>query len=217
MTRRQLNTIYLSLVTVLLCLVSVGYSALEQNLLLSGDVTIWKPREPIIKATSSTDTSTFRSSTYKSKIKIINLDDELNPPANIIASWDIGVSQTGNVMAYIVANQTDNTYYDLYIQGDGHLYANENSQYLFAGLSGVDQINGITKLDVSRVTNMSNMFYSTGANSTIFSLNLGNNFDTSNVTDMSYMFCRTGYNNTSFTLNLGSNFDTSNVTNMSST
>ena len=50
-------------------------------------------------------------------------------------------------MAYITTNQTDNTYYDLYIQGDGHLYANKDSKYLFANLKGVDQINGIDKLN----------------------------------------------------------------------
>ena len=106
-----------------LCL-TVGYSLLSTGLGIAGNITLSKYKEPIIRPTSSSDTTAFRSNTYKQKIKIINLDDEINPPNNIVASWDIGVAQNGNVMAYVTTNQDDNTKYDLYIQGDGHLYAN---------------------------------------------------------------------------------------------
>ena len=170
---------------------------------------------PMIKITSYDDTSTFRSDTYKENIKTITLDNHLNPPSNVIDSWDIGVNQNGDVMAYITKNSSDDTKYDLYIQGDGVLYANPNSSYLFKGLRGVDSIIGIGKLNTTKVTNMSNMFQYTGGNSTSFTLDLGNNFDTSKVTNMEDMFQYAGYYSTSFTLNLGNKFNTSKVTDMS--
>ena len=184
-----------------------------------------RPTLPMIQATQYTydnqfdeyycdDTRAFRSDTYRNKIKTITLGEEINPPENIVDSWDIGVQQNGNVMAYLTVNEDDNTMYDLTIQGDGGLYANPDSSYLFGYLNGVDVINNIDVLNVSKVTNMSNMFNSTGHNSTVFTLDLGDNFDTSKVTNMAGMFNSTGYNSTAFTLDLGDEFDTSKITNM---
>ncbi len=172
-----------------------------------------RPHLPIIKPFNGFhDRTAYRSYAYIEKIKIINLSDEINPPANAIDSWDIGVAQNGNVMAYITANADDNTMYDLTIQGDGALYANPNSSWLFAYITKVDSINNIDVLNTSKVTDMSNMFNFTGYSSTVFTLDLGNNFDTSNVTTMESMFAATGYSSTVFTLELGDKFDTSQVT-----
>ena len=174
-----------------------------------------KPLRSIIKASyGSNDQSTFRA--YRSYIKNVNLDDEINPPANFIRSWDVGVNQNGDVMAYITQNADDNTMYDLYIQGDGALYANPNSSYMFYLFRELDSINNIDVLNTSRVTNMSYMFCSTGSYSSVFTLDLGNNFDTSKVTNMSNMFHETGLGSSVFTLDLGDKFDTSKVTDMSS-
>ena len=175
---------------------------------------ISRPLPPTIKATSSSDTTAFRSSTYKSSIKIINLSDEINPPANVIASWDVGVNQNGDVMAYITRNANDSLKYDLYIQGDGALYANQDSSFLFYNFQNIDSINNIEVLNTSKVTNMRAMFSETGQNSTVFTLDLGNNFDTSNVENMSSMFSMCGHSNTAYTLNLGDKFDTGKVINM---
>ena len=168
----------------------------------------------IIKTTSETDTSAFRSPTYKQKIKTITLDDQINPPNNVIKSWDIGEHQDGDVMAYIKANPDDNTMYDLYIQGDGNLYANEDSSFLFYDLNYVDSLNGIDILNTTKVKNMSSMFDGLGQASNVFTLDLGDNFDTSNVENMQKMFFMTGYSNPGFTIDLGDNFDTNNVENM---
>ena len=92
----------------------------------------------ILMVTDDEDTTAFRSDTYREKIKTINLDDQISPPANVIESWDVGVHQNRDVMAYITQNSDDNTMYDLYIQGDGSLYANPDSKYLFANFNGVD-------------------------------------------------------------------------------
>ena len=178
---------------------------------------ITRPSRPIIKYfTSSTDTSAYRSDTYREKIKTITLAEEINPPANVVESWDLGQDQNGNVMAYVTVNATDNTMYDLYIQGDGRLFANPNSKHLFHYLKGVDVINNIEVLNTSLLTNMHQMFSYLGYNSQVFTLDLGNNFDTSNVTNMYSAFAYAGYSSPVFTLDLGSKFDTSSVENMSS-
>ena len=213
MTRRQLNTFTIICVSFLLCLVTIGYSALQTTLTVSGDVEVLKNRDPVILPASYDSTYAFRDPAYKDKIKTITFSDQLNPPSGFIASWDVGVPQIGNVMAYIKNNATSG-YYDLYIQGDGHLYANENSSFMFYQMTAVDQVNGLDKLDVSRVTDMSQMFWSLGENSQTFTLTIPNNWDTTKVTNMDRMFYWTGYNSTAFTLSLGTNFDTSNVTSM---
>ena len=168
----------------------------------------------ILKSTTTSDTTAFRSATYKTKIKTITFEDKINVPETAIESWDIGVSENGNVMAYVIANANDSTYYDLYIQSDTQLYANKNMAHWFNGLTYVDSINGLELLDTSLTTNMTGMFYDTGKQSTVFTLD-DINFDTSNVTNMNGMFYQTGYNNSTFALDVSS-FDTSNVTNMAS-
>ena len=172
-----------------------------------------RPNQPIIDNYNRLE---FRDDAYRNKIKTITLDDEINPPENVIESWNIGVSNSGTVMAYLTENATDSTMYDLYIQGDGKLYANPNSSYLFYDLKAVDAINNIEALDTSKVVRMDYMFLGTGKNSSVFTLDLGNNFDTSNVTSMRWMFENAGQNSSVFSLNLGDKFDTSKVTNMES-
>ena len=113
----------------------IGYSVLGTDLGITGIINLAKYRLPIIRATSQTDQTAFKILTYRDKIKTITLDDEILPPDNVVASWDISEARNGNVMAYVTPNEDDNTKYDLYIQGNGHLYANEDSSYLFYNLS----------------------------------------------------------------------------------
>ena len=119
---------------VLLMVIGIGYANLDSNLEIVGDITVNKYQNPIIKPTSSSDKTAFRSDTYREKIKIVNLSDEINPPSGVIESWDIGVAQNGNVMAYLTNSTKYSGKYDLYIQGNGHLYAPENSSFLFYDL-----------------------------------------------------------------------------------
>ena len=145
-------------------------------------------------------------------IKTITFGDEINPPANVIESCDFGIHQNGDVMGYITLNATDNTRYDLYIQGDGALYAPNDSSYLFSYYSTLSQINNIEVLNTSKVTTMNYMFSYTSTHYTVspdFVLDLGSNFDTSNVTNMEGMF-----EGVVVGIDLGDKFDTSKVTNM---
>jgi surface protein len=146
----------------------------------------------ILQSTSDSDRTTFRTQKYREKIKKINFENKINIPTDAIESWDIGVSQNGDVMAYVVANKDDSNYYDLYIQSDTQLYANANMSYWFRDFNLVDSINGLELLDTSNTVDMSYMFSYTGFDSAVFTLDVSN-FDTSNVIDMHYMFCKLAY------------------------
>ena len=177
-----------------------------------GEGTAIDKQYAVLKATYKEDTTMFRAPEYKEKIKTITFQDTINVPADAIESWDIGVAQNGNVMAYLVTNPTDSTMYDLYIQANGKIYANRDMRRWFDGFTYVDVINGLELLDTSSAINMSYMFNRTGYYSTSFSLGIVP-FDTSNVTNMSYMFEQAGHDSTEYLIDVSS-FDTSNVTNM---
>lgn len=149
------------------------------------------------------DNNSFRSSQYLTRIRTITFRNTLSNPSNAEKVWNLGTT-TGTVQAYVIKN---GDLYNLYIEGNGSLYANPNSSYLFYGMTNLVRINNMEILNTSRVTNMSYMFADC-VNLNSLSLN---SFSTSRVTKMQHMFenCR----NLS-RLNLG-NFRTYNVTNMS--
>ena len=137
---------------------------------------------------------------YREQIKNITFEDNINIPNDAYKSWDVSDTGNGKVMAYIIPNSTDSSFYDLYIQGDGEIYANKYSRYLFYNFINVDNINNLDLLNTTNVVNMNYMFLKTGYNSLVFTLDLGNNFDTSNVTTMNQMFRQTGYSSLNFSL-----------------
>ncbi|MFK4895359.1 BspA family leucine-rich repeat surface protein [Lactococcus petauri] len=89
---------------------------------------------------------------------------------------------------------------------EGKVIAPSNSRYLFGWLINLQEIEGLSNLDTSHVTNMTGMF-SKGMSLQKIDLS---HFNTSNVEEMSHMFEDT-YSLTSLDF---SNFDTSKVTNM---
>ena len=123
-------------------------------------------------------------------------------------SWDISSAKNKTVMARLVPNTDDTTTNTLYIQGNGGVTANYNSEYLFFRFSKLTEIENLNLLDTSNVISMNHMF---GSCSSLTSLDVSK-FDTSQVTNMLDMFsgCRCL---TSLDV---SKFDTSKVTNMSS-
>ena len=76
------------------------------------------------------------------------------------------------VVAYIIPNSIDSSYYDLYIQSDGEIYANKNSSLLFFQFKNVDSINNIRYLNTSNVTTMYKILHQLGAKNPNFTLNL---------------------------------------------
>ena len=166
----------------------------------------------VLKKTTSRDTTAFRSTTYISKIKNIIFENKINIPNDAIASWDIGVSQNGNVMSYVIANSNDSTYYDLYIQSNTQLYGNADMSYWFANFTKLESIKGLELLDTSATTNMYRLFSTSGKDSEKLKIDI-NCLDTSEVTDMWGLFHSVGQNTTNLTINL-EKIDTSKVEDM---
>ena len=122
---------------------------------------------------------------------------------------DYSANGDGSVKAWVTGTE-------LYIGGYEKIIAGKSLFRAFMGGYKINKITGLEMLDTSNVTNMAYMFYACGSESTVFTLDLGDNFDTSKVKNMTYMFCNCGKNSTKFALDLGDNFDTSNVTQMNS-
>ena len=116
------------------------------------------------------DQTAFRSDTYREKIKTITFEKEINIPTDATESWDIGVSQNGNVMAYVIPNATNSANYDLFIQSDTQLYANKDMSWWFNIFRNLETIKNLNILDTSDVTNMAYMFSHAGYNSTKVSI-----------------------------------------------
>ena len=165
---------------------SIGYSLLTSNLEIQGEVSISKV-DSILLAVEENNEIAFRSTEYKTKIKTITFENKINVPETAVASWDIGVSQIGNVMAYLLINEEDNTLYDLYIQGNNTLYANENMSWWFSGFENLTEIININLLDTSKTTDMSWLF---SGSAKLTELNL-NSWDTKNVLTIQGIFSET--------------------------
>ena len=141
------------------------------------------------------------------RIKSITFETSINIP-NGTDTYDFTATKNGKVISFVRNHPTESGYYDLAIQGDGAVYANPDSSYLFSIFPSLNKINNIHLLNTSKVENMQAMF----SHIPIAELNLSS-WDTRKVTNMSYMFQSTGIGAGQFKVTLG--FDTSNVTNMS--
>ncbi len=137
-------------------------------------------------------------SDYQSKdIKSITFLDSLKDiPRD---AWDVSEAQDGSVMAWVIDGA-------LYIAGNGGVYGNEDSSFLFASYRNVESINFNDCFYTEDITDMSRMFLNCQS---LTSLDLSS-FQTSNVTNMYSMFSEC----VSLTDLDISSFDTSNVTSM---
>ena len=149
----------------------------------------------------------YKSSQKRYAITKITIVDEYTPTGSENESWDASAKLDKSVMAYRTGTE-------IVIAGNGFgkIYANADSSYAFSytdrfsSFSNLTEIDGLTLLDTSNVTNMTQMFYGC---SKLTSLDVGG-FNTAKVTNMSQMFdmCE---KLTSLDV---SGFDTSKVTNM---
>ncbi len=126
-------------------------------------------------------------------------------------AWTSG-SNAFDITAYIKANSSDSTKYDIIFYSPVTIYAPTDSSKLFGNYNSsstiLSQLTSLTfgNFNTSKVTNMAYMFYQCG----LTTLDL-TSFNTSSVNNMYYMF----YNCTALTSVNVSSFDTSNVANMS--
>ena len=152
---------------------------------------------------------------YSQQIKNIYIENESRDITDYAYKFDVSEKQNGRVMAYLIDNEDDDNYYNLYLQADGLIYPNTNASYYFFDMRYLSVIDNLEGLDTSNVTNMKGMFYYAGYKNPEFTLDLGNKFDTSKVEDMSFMFAFVGKESKVLTIDV-SNFNTSNVTDMNS-
>ena len=142
----------------------------------------------------------------QSTVTKIVFQDSISKIEGESESWDISSAKNKTVMARLVPNTDDTTTNTLYIQGNGGVTANYDSNHLFYQFRKLTEIENINLLDTSNVTNMWYMFRDC---SSLTSLDVSK-FDTSNVTNMSSMFSEC---NSLTNLDV-SNFNTSKIKNM---
>ena len=197
----------------LLLFLCVGYAAFSTNLSITTKGNI-KEQTRVIQCWDNTSQTDFHSDFYKQNIVSVTFLDNNNVPSNATDSWNVSEDkENGEVMAWVVPNNNDNTKYDLYIGAPAGVIANENSSYLFWYFRAVVSIEFNDNFDTRNVTNMQSMFSNCH---NIVTLDLSN-FDTGNVTNMNAMF---GANiSISYmklqNLILSDRFNTSNVMDMS--
>ena len=126
----------------------------------------------------------FWNSTYRSKITKIITKDSINIPENAVEVWDISSTASGNVIAYIVNDNTENGTYIAYIEGNGKKVYACNIGRLFRGFDILESID-LSYLDCSNVTDMYEWF---SAESTLNSIIGLNTINALNVTDIRNLF-----------------------------
>ena len=122
-----------------------------------------------------------------------------------------GTAGVSDITAYVKANSSDSTKYDVIFYSPVTIYAPQDSSYLFSSSTTANRLKNLTSIsfgnfNTSNVTNMRYMFYNCFS---LTSLN-ASNFNTSKVTNMSDMF----WGCSKLTSLNVSNFNTSKVTDM---
>ena len=151
---------------------------------------------------------------YYSYIKNVTFETQIKEPSNYSYKYDVSEAKNNSIIAYLIPNEKDNMFFDLYIMSNGYIYANPDSSYVFYGFNNMSAINNIENYKTYYAETMKGMFE--GAIS-IEKLDLSS-WNTSKVTDMSGMFLQgLGSGDTGILKDLDiSSFDTSKVTDMSS-
>ncbi len=173
-------TIFLVCLFLLTTLISVGFSALNQDLSISGDIEYEQDLGNVLMRWKEGDTTDFHSDTYKTKVKTVSFLDSIDIPVNAIESWDVSEQGTGRVMAWIIEDTDQAGFYNVYIGADTDIIANKASSYIFEGFTALEHIYFNDNYDTSGVTSMNHMFENC---SSLESLDLSG-FDTSQVTGM---------------------------------
>ena len=150
----------------------------------------------------------FRGNLSASSIESIEFLPSLQVGEDAIGYWDASYNHDNMVVAWYTDTDSDNLY-ELYLGGNGKIYAPVNINSLFKNFNNVTSISFGNYFNTTNVTNMNALFYGC---SNLESILFGQNFDTPNVTNMLNMF-----NGCSKLTSLDlSTFDTRNVTVMNS-
>jgi len=124
---------------------------------LKNEVNI-KEKSRVIQSFEYHSTKAFHNELYRTNIINITFLDSSFVPSNAIESWDVSQAKDKGVMAYVTANEIDNTKYDLFIGANNGVIANSDSKNLFRNFNLLENINFDGNFDTSNVIDMSNMF-----------------------------------------------------------
>lgn len=173
---------------------------------LDEDITVyakWEQVYPVLQAWTSSSTSDFHNSAYKSKITTAEIVDYMETPESPAAGpWDVSEAKNGSVMAWLTTEDGGTTYH-LTISGNGYgkVFANTDSSYAFyyfkelktlegtnilelGGLVGAGNENNIDTWKVKPVTTVQSMFYQCNK---LTNINVSN-WNTSHIKIMDAMF-----------------------------
>ncbi|MBQ8872233.1 MAG: BspA family leucine-rich repeat surface protein [Bacilli bacterium] len=167
----------------------------------------------------------FRSSSYAPNITSISFIDNVDIPANAVATWDLSEAKDNSIKGWIIESASNAGYYNMYIGSNGTIKANIDSSYWFYRLDNLYTVN-FENYDTSDVVNMSYMFagYDEEDVDPIsanilddFKINYLNNFnDKNNIEQLVVIGDDASVFNCSNITNLDlTNWDTSSVQNMS--
>ena len=197
-----------------LLLIPITTKALEKiTIKVQTKISIEEQRNVIESRYINGNTSTERDFwQYYDIIKTITFETKIEEPSNYAYKFDVSEAKNNKIIAYLIPNEENNSYYDLYIMSNGYIYGNSDSSSFFKNNS-INQINNIEYFKTNYVTDMSWMFSTFLGGLSKLDLS---SFDTSNVTTMESIFDSTAVNG-----GLGeikeiniSNWDTRKVTNM---
>ena len=165
------------------------------------------PESTLAQGSDGSATTTFYNSgpIQKGEVEGIEFLPNLTIGEDAIGYWDASYKKDNSVIAWYT-DEDENNLYELYIGGNGKVYAYSDTRYQFTGFTKMESIEFNDIFDTSNAINMTAMFINC---SSLTSLDLSN-FNTSNVTSMSRMF----YSCSNISSLDISNFNTVNVTSM---
>ena len=125
---------------------------------------------------------------YRKQIVTATFLDEIDT-SDALYSWDVSENGDESVMAWMKVNEAatadaGETRYNLFIGGDGGVFANPNSDDLFFGFEVLKEVNGLENFDTSKVETFKYTFQQCYA---IEHLDLSS-FDTSSARSFLWMF-----------------------------
>ena len=80
-------------------------------------------------------------------IQIAHIENDFIEIQDYAYKFDVSEAQNEKVIAYLVENKDDSEMFDLHIQADGIIYANEDASFYFADFYYIKEIQDIWEGD----------------------------------------------------------------------
>ena len=168
------------LIFMVTCFMSVGFSAIQKDITISGKVT-YIPNTMLVNNSSQTK---FLDCDNIASSEVVRLVFSSNSPSSFTKSCDVSFKQNSSVMAYINSAGTTTI---APVHSSDKIYFNTGTK--FRNLTNCSSINFNHKIVTSNLRNMQYMFENlcSANNCSMTNLNLSD-FNTSNVSSMYALF-----------------------------